>query len=144
MSEQNYHRVTFFMMIFVVVLLEVMSWLWLTGKFSQGYTYTPLTTPIPTFKITPIPTLGMTLRPRLNITILTNTIPTLRPTLRPSLIPAEYFTQMPLLHITAYDVSNGEQFGISGSVFEHWAIIGSPYYDTCKGRSYFYRRYSGV
>ena len=89
MSEQKYHRVTFFMMIFVVVLLEVMSWLWLTGQFSQGYTYTPLTTPIPTFKITPIPTLGMTLRPRLNITILTNTIPTLRPTLRPSLIPAE-------------------------------------------------------
>ena len=55
MSDQNYHRATVFMMIFVVDLVEVILWLVSTGKFSQGDIYTPFTTPIPTFKIRPRP-----------------------------------------------------------------------------------------
>ena len=131
-------------MIFVVDLVAVILCLGLTGTFIQGDIYTPLTIPIPTFKITPIPTLGLTLRPILNITIIPTTSPTLRPTLRPYLIPAEYFTYMPVPQIISDDVRNGEQFGRIGFVFEHWAIIGAPYYDTCKGRAYFYRRDSGA
>ena len=44
---------------------------------------------------------------------------------------------MPVPQIISDDVRNGEKFGRIGFVFEHWAIIGAPYYDTCKGRDYF-------
>ena len=77
-------------------------------EIHPGRYLTPLTTPIPTFKRTLIPTFGLTIRPRIKLTILPTTSPTIRPTLSPSLIPAEHFTQMPLIQLTADDVRNGK------------------------------------
>ena len=101
-----------------------MTWLGLTGKFVQGNISTLLTPTIPTIFW---PTMS----------------PTLRLTLRPSLRPSKCHTPMPLLQLADDNVRDGDQFGISVSVFGGWVIVVSPSDNNLKGRSYLYKRVRG-
>ena len=92
------------MVVVAVALVAVMTWLSLTGTFSQGGIYPPLTTPIPnmycpklmitlnpttgpTFKNILSPLLRLTISPRIKLTIHLTMRPTLRLTGSTYLIP---------------------------------------------------------
>ena len=104
----------------LVALVEVMTWLGLTGKCGQGNIPTPLTTSIP-----------IMFRPAMS--------PTLRLTLRPSLSPQNCFTPTPLLQLAADDEKFGDQVGRSVPVFGGWSIFCAPNSNNTKGRAYLYK-----
>ena len=131
----------------LLALVEVMTWLGLTGKFGQGNIPTPLTTPIPimTRRTTLIPTLSTTLIPTqvnisapLTLPITTmfwpTMIPILRLTRRPYLSPQKCFTPTSLLQLATDNMRDGEQFGRSVSISNGWSIVGAPSYNNVKGK----------
>ena len=163
MPEKNYHNISVFLL---VALVDLVTWLGLTGGSGQGesptnlpttlpttlptHLPTPLPTNLPTTLPTTLPTLSPTLRPTLSPTLRPTLSPTLRPTLRPTLspiitlIPTKYFTKMPLLQITVDDAKDGYQFCSSVSVSEGWSIVGAPYSNNIKGRACFYKTVLGA
>ena len=48
---------------------------------------------------------------------------------------------MLLLTFVSNDTKDRGEIGKCVSMFEYWSVIGAPYSDNGKGRSYFYRRY---
>ena len=143
MPEKNYHNISVFLL---VALVDLVTWLGLTGGSGQGESPTNLPTTLPTTLPTHLPTPLPTNLP----TTLPTTLPTLRPTLRPTLspiitlIPTKYFTKMPLLQITVDDAKDGYQFCSSVSVSEGWSIVGAPYSNNIKGRACFYKTVLGA
>ena len=107
----------------LVALVEVMTWLGLTGKFGQGNISADLI---------PLPNI---FRPTMS--------PTLRLVIRPYLSLQKCLTPTPLIQLAAENVKDGDLFGDSVSVFTDRAIVGAPNSNK-KGKAYLYKRVLGA